>query len=71
MAPQIKSARKANVVKEDCVACGACLKACPVGAIMIYKGITAVIEPDNCIGCTKCVNACPASAIYMEARNKS
>lgn len=65
MAAQI---RKAKILKEDCVACGACVKACPVSAIIIYKGITAEVDADKCIGCTKCVTACPASAIYMEAQ---
>ncbi|NLD05353.1 MAG: 4Fe-4S binding protein [Synergistaceae bacterium] len=68
MAAQIRKAKKAKVLKEDCVACGACVKACPVSAIIIYKGITAEVDADKCIGCTKCVTACPASAIYMEAQ---
>ncbi len=47
----IRKKRKAFVVQEDCVACGCCVKVCPLGAIQIMKGIMAQVNMDNCVGC--------------------
>ena len=33
--------RKASVQIKECVACGTCVKVCPVGAISVYKGLYA------------------------------
>jgi len=62
----MKKKKKAKVLREDCVACGACVKVCPVEAITVYKGIFAEVDHIMCIGCTKCAVICPASAITME-----
>lgn len=58
-----KKKRKAFVDQEDCVACGCCVKVCPVGAIQIMKGIMARVDMDRCVGCGKCAQECPASII--------
>lgn len=50
-------------VDEYCVSCGSCLKVCPMGAVSIWKGVTARIDQMLCIGCGKCIRECPASAI--------
>ena len=55
--------RKAFIAQEDCVACGCCVKVCPVGAIQIIKGIMARVDMDRCVGCGKCAQECPASVI--------
>ncbi|ADU21962.1 4Fe-4S binding protein [Ruminococcus albus] len=57
--------RKAVVDKEQCVACGCCVKACPKTAISVPKGIFAVIDENLCVGCGKCVKECPASIIGL------
>ncbi len=57
----------ANVGKE-CVACGACLKACQFGAITIVKGVRAEIMTDACVACGKCKMVCPANVIKMVER---
>ncbi|MCR5021298.1 4Fe-4S binding protein [Ruminococcus sp.] len=57
--------RKAVVDKEQCVACGCCVKVCPKTAISVPKGIFAVIDENLCVGCGKCVKECPASIIGL------
>ncbi|SET05974.1 4Fe-4S binding protein [[Clostridium] polysaccharolyticum] len=57
--------RKAKPDKSICVACGVCSLQCPRGAIQIYKGCHAVVDPIKCVGCGICYNACPANAISM------
>ncbi len=58
--------RKATVSIRECVACGCCMKVCPMGAIRIPKGIYAEVDPARCVGCGKCVKECPASIISLE-----
>lgn len=62
-----RSQKKAHVEK-GCVACGSCIKHCPMGAIMIYKGIHAVVDDKKCVGCGKCTKACPADIINIITR---
>lgn len=57
--------RKAEVSEAYCVACGCCVKVCPLGAISIYRGIKAVVDQDKCLGCGKCAKECPASVIEI------
>lgn len=56
--------RFANVNQALCVACGNCVKECPMSAITIFKGSYAVIG-DQCAGCGKCGTVCPASVIML------
>ena len=42
-----KRKRRAYVARKDCVACGCCVKVCPLQAVRVVKGITAQIEEDN------------------------
>ena len=59
----------AFVDKIVCVACGVCMKACPKGAISIYRGCHAMVDADKCVGCGLCTKACPAG--YMETKIRS
>ena len=63
---QIKKKRKAFVQLSDCVACGCCVKVCPLGAIQILKGIKAEVDLNKCVGCGKCAKECPASVIEIK-----
>ena len=57
--------KKANL-SHDCVACGVCADTCPIGAIVIDRGIRAVVDKKKCVGCGKCAAACPAGVISIE-----
>jgi ferredoxin len=59
--------RIANIGAE-CVACGTCIRVCPVGALSVPKGIRAKVDAEKCVGCGKCERACPAGVIEMAER---
>lgn len=61
------SKRFANV-GEYCVACGSCIKVCPMSAISIWKGVMAQVDKEKCVGCGKCVKECPAGTIALYNR---
>ncbi len=58
--------RRAIVDQSVCVACGCCVKVCPIGAIEIIKGVKARVDQTKCVGCGKCVKECPASVIEIQ-----
>lgn len=60
--------KKVSKIGSRCVACGTCVRQCRLGAISIYKGITAKVDADKCVGCGKCESVCPAGVIEMVAR---
>lgn len=60
----------AFVDKGICVACGACMKACPRKAISVWKGCYAVVEPEQCVGCGLCAKTCPANSIELKERGE-
>ena len=57
--------------KNVCVACGACMKACPREAVSIYRGCYAVVDEAKCVGCGLCTRACPAGCIAIKERSES
>ena len=61
----VRKKRKAFVAQEDCVACGCCVKVCPMGAVEVMKGIMAQVKMDKCVGCGKCAKEGPASVIEI------
>ena len=54
-----------HVIKDTCIACGACEGECPVGAIKEGDGIY-VINNDECIDCGACESVCPTESIDAE-----
>lgn len=61
----MQKTNKTAHIEVHCVACGSCVKVCPVGALSVYQGILAVADDRKCIGCGKCAKLCPAQAIIM------
>lgn len=73
-----KNSRKDDFMKKlavparkVCVACGVCVKACPKGAISIYKGCFACVDEEKCVGCGLCARACPAGCIETKERSQA
>lgn len=63
---KMKRKKKIAYVSDACVACGCCVKECPLKAITIYKGVYAKVDEDKCVGCGKCAKACPAQIITID-----
>lgn len=42
--------RNAVVDQALCVACGCCVKVCPLSAIEVFHGLYAKVAPDRCVG---------------------
>ncbi|MBP3227509.1 MAG: 4Fe-4S binding protein [Bacteroidaceae bacterium] len=55
---------RAENERKRCVACGVCVKACPRGAVSVWRGCYAVVNDEKCIGCGLCVKACPAGVMH-------
>lgn len=58
--------RKAFVDSSLCVACGCCVKVCPLNAIQIFRGSVATVHLGRCVGCGRCAKECPASVIEIQ-----
>lgn len=57
--------RKKAVISKECVACGCCVKICPLGALSVHKGMYAPIDEEKCVVCGKCAGICPAAVISV------
>lgn len=63
--------KKKAKITEQCVACGCCVKICPLHAISIYKGVIAIVDEQSCVGCGKCANICPSSVISIASKERT
>ena len=61
----MKRSPKIASIGKECVACGCCVKVCPLQAIEIGRGVMAQVRQDKCVGCGKCARECPASVIKI------
>jgi electron transfer flavoprotein alpha subunit len=53
------------VDQETCVACGACVDACPFAAITLSDAARPLIG-DACTLCGACVDACPSESLWLD-----
>ena len=65
------ASKRYAAVGKYCVACGCCVKVCPMGAISIWRGVTAQVNRETCVGCGKCAKDCPAGTIELCEREGS
>ncbi|KAA3627748.1 MAG: electron transport complex subunit RsxB [Proteobacteria bacterium] len=59
----------ARIDEALCVGCTACIRACPVDAILGAAKQMHTVLPDYCTGCKLCVEPCPVDCISMEPVN--
>ncbi|MDF1575163.1 MAG: [Fe-Fe] hydrogenase large subunit C-terminal domain-containing protein [Bacteroidales bacterium] len=60
-----------KINSETCIACYACVRACPVKAIRVQsERIKPGIIPERCIGCGSCVAVCGPGAIEIRDSKK-
>lgn len=69
--PRMESKGKSSFrADESCIACGACVKACPMHNLELVGG--RVTQKDNCTLCYRCVNLCPkmSCTVYIHKKPK-
>lgn len=52
-------------IEANCVGCGKCVGACPMGALSLFEG-KLLLDRTRCIGCGLCVVSCRFKAISMK-----
>lgn len=55
-------------IKEKCVRCGKCVKACQYNALFQARGEVPQLVEQMCNGCTACILSCPHGAIGKERK---
>ncbi len=55
-----------SIDEKLCKACGACLKACPTGAITGEKKVPHKIDPVKCIRCGSCFDVCKFKSVMRD-----
>ncbi len=63
----IKGALDVKWVKEDCISCGVCIKACRKGALSFGDDGDILLDSSKCNYCGRCVKSCPTDAWVGES----
>jgi len=56
---------------DKCLACGACVDACPYGAILLDPVTDGATKCDLCLGAVRCVEICPPHALRLVEDSES
>lgn len=56
-----------HIDAKECIACGMCVRKCPVGAVPATPG---PVNSERCIACMGCVNNCPTGAMRLNFTGK-
>jgi len=67
LSPVIKNilSLKPKIIKQRCIACESCKRACPEHAISIKNNTYAEINQNKCIRCYCCHEMCPEKAVQL------
>lgn len=52
-----------NIKADDCIACGSCVDACPLGALTVNDFVE--VDEDACVECGACISACPVDVLSL------
>lgn len=63
---KIQAKALARIDEAACIGCTACIRACPVDAIMGAHKLMHTVIRDECTGCGLCVAPCPVDCIHMQ-----
>jgi NADH:ubiquinone oxidoreductase subunit F (NADH-binding)/(2Fe-2S) ferredoxin/Pyruvate/2-oxoacid:ferredoxin oxidoreductase delta subunit len=55
-----------SIVEESCTGCGACLRACPAGAVSGEKKKPHSIDPGICVRCGTCFDVCRFKSVERD-----
>jgi ferredoxin len=62
-APRLRSTPLPAIDPDRCRACGACVRSCPHGVLILDAGPVRLARPSRCDYCGLCEAACPSAAI--------
>jgi hypothetical protein len=57
---------KPQIISQQCVSCGTCIRWCPENAIAETNDGAIVIDSDRCIGCGECLAVCRSDAVSID-----
>jgi formate hydrogenlyase subunit 6/NADH:ubiquinone oxidoreductase subunit I len=63
----VSSPYLAQLDRETCIGCEACLERCQMDALSMVDDL-ASLNPERCIGCGLCVTTCPSGALSLKRK---